>query len=310
VETVTADFARYPDAERLPYPELRRVLESVRARWTQGGPSMAASEEVHAPTRHGPVRVRIYRPDPGARRPVLVYLHGGGWTFFSLDTHDRLMREYAARAGIVVAGVDYALSPEAKFPVALGQTTDVLSWLGETGDRLGIDTTGIAVGGDSAGANLSVAACLTLRDSGLDSLVRGMVLNYGAFDAQCEGAALSPYGGAGYMLGYEEMQTYWRNYVRSDDDFSLPLVSPLRAELAGLPPALLVIPECDVLSAQSHALAAKLRRARVQVCARVYKGATHSFLEAVSIAAVSELALSDTADWLRKLLAEDRRAAR
>jgi acetyl esterase len=94
--------------------------------------------DLQAPTRHGEVRLRIHRPERG-ELPGLVYLHGGGWTLFSIDTHDRVMREYAARAGCCVIGVDYALSPEHRFPVALEQVVDVVHWLVEQGHELGID---------------------------------------------------------------------------------------------------------------------------------------------------------------------------
>jgi acetyl esterase len=302
IETVASDLAPYPDLERLPLPEVRRVLEQVRARWVEGGPQMAETMELQVPARDGTVGVRIHKPATGRLRPVLVYLHGGGWTFFSLDTHDRLMREYAARAGINVLGVDYALSPEAKFPVALEQVVDVLRWIDAQGREFGISSRRVAVGGDSAGANLAVAASLQMRDSGRPDLIRAMVLNYGAFEANRPEGTGRHYGGPGYMLGYEEMQAYWRNYVRSPADLELPLVCPLRANLFGLPPALLVLPECDVLAEQGHAMATKLRHAEVPVTTRVYEGASHSFLEAVSIAAISRRALSETADWLSGIL--------
>lgn len=301
VETVAQDLAQYADLDDLPLPRMRKILDTVRARWTAGGPRMAETLELEVLARGGQVRVRIYKPANRVPRPALVYLHGGGWTFFSLDTHDRLMREYAERADMIVVGVDYALSPEARFPVALEQVTDVLRWLPGAANDHGIDPERIAVGGDSAGANLAVAACLALRDAGAGDIVRAMVLNYGAFDAR---ATESPtrFGGPGYMLGDAEMQTYWANYVRSAADLDLPLVCPLRADLAGLPAALLVIPECDVLAEQGHEMLAKLRGANVRASARVYAGATHSFLEAASVAEISRRALADTAQWLRAAL--------
>jgi acetyl esterase len=301
VDRVSAGVAAYPDLDTLPLPEMRRILEAVRAPWTEGGPRMARTIEFEAPTCHGPVRVRIHTPRGNGRKPALVYLHGGGWTFFSLDTHDRLMREYAERAGVAVVGVDYALSPEARFPVALEQVMDVLRWIPEAAPRLELDATRIAVGGDSAGANLAIAACIALRDTN-ENLVRAMVLNYGAFEAQLPPIVPSRYGGPGYMLGDEEMQSYWLNYARTEDDLSLPLVCPLRADLAGLPPALLVIPECDVLAVQGHAMLERLWEANVRAIALVYEGATHSFLEAMSIAGVSRRALAETAEWLRSEL--------
>src|ERR1700741_3008921 len=138
IRTVTAAGASHPGIERAPYPELRRVTAEARAPWRQGGPAMQETRELSVPTRHGAVRARLHRPADGIL-PGLVYLHGGGWTVFSIDTHDRMMREYASRAGCCVIGVDYALSPEQKFPVALEQVVDVVSWLVEQGSALGVD---------------------------------------------------------------------------------------------------------------------------------------------------------------------------
>lgn len=121
VTKMSAAFASYLDFNDLPPSEMRRACEQVRAPWAAGGSIMAQRIERTVPTPVGTVRVRIHNPSARANKPALIYLHGGGWTTFSIDTHDRLMREYAARANIVVIGVDYALSPEVKFPVAQQQ---------------------------------------------------------------------------------------------------------------------------------------------------------------------------------------------
>ncbi len=299
IRTVAAAVARFPEFNSAPYPQMRRWAEEVRAPWRQGGPQMLERLERQVPTRHGDVRVRIHRPQRG-ELPGLVYLHGGGWTLFSIDTHDRLMREYAARAGCCVIGVDYALSPEHKYPVALKQVVDVVDWLVGRGRELGIDSGRLAIGGDSAGANLGVATSLVRRDLQASPPLCGMVLNYGAFTARSSAEACRRYGGPEYMLGCEEMSLYWRNYLRSDADAEDPLACPLLASLAGLPPAFLAIAERDILAEQSLQLAERLQAARVPARSVVYPGASHSFLEAMSVAAVSNQALADTAGWLRQ----------
>lgn len=293
-------MARQGDAAGATPDERRAFAENARAPWRQGGPQMAETQDLEAPTRHGRVRVRIHRPERG-ELPALVYLHGGGWTVFSIDTHDRVMREYADRAGCCVVGVDYALSPERRFPVALEQVADVVDWLSGSGAALGLDASRLAIGGDSAGANLSVATSLLRRDAGLPPL-RGMLLNYGAFVARCSEDSCRRYGGPAYMLGCEEMTGYWRTYVRSDDELQNPLVCPLLARLAGLPPAFLAIAECDILAEQGGEMAGRLRSAGVPVQSVVYRGASHSFIEAMSIAEVSRRALSDASGWLGRVL--------
>ena len=302
IRGIAASFAQHPQFERVPVAQQRRWDEEARAPWAQGGPVMQETLNLEAPTRHGGVRLRIHRPGPGVL-PALVYLHGGGWTLFSIDTHDRVMREYAARAGCCVIGVDYALSPEHKFPVALEQVVDVVAWLAQESGRLGIDTGKLAIGGDSAGANMSVAACLLRRDACTIPPLRAMVLNYGAFTTQSSSAACRRFGGPEYTLGCEEMAGYWRNYLQSDDDARNPLARPLLASHAGLPPAFLAVAECDILAEQSVQMAGLLEAAGVPVRSVTYPGASHSFLEAMSIAAVSNRALADASEWLKRAVA-------
>jgi len=298
VTEMTAAWARYGDLAAVSHAEARRIGEEVRAPWTRGGPRMAAIAELKVPAANGPVRVRCYDAGPEETKPALIYLHGGGWTLFSLDTHDRVMREYASRAAVMVVGVDYALSPEAKYPVALEQVVTVARYLAERGAELGIDPLRIALGGDSAGANLAISACIRLRDEGHSRLIRAMVLNYGVFDRRSSGESQRRFGGSGNMLTNEEMKSFWRNYLRDDRDAEDPLVCPLRADLRGLPRALLVVPECDLLTEQSVQLADRLAAAGVSVKLEMYRGAVHSFLEAVSIAPIADRAFDDTARWL------------
>jgi len=301
IRTMAAALARHSAFESAPHADQRRWAEEARAPWRQGGPPMLESRELSISTRHGPVRARMHRPGAGIR-PGLVYLHGGGWTLFSIETHDRVMREYAARASCCVVGVDYALSPEHKYPVALEQVVDVIDWLVERAAELGIDAGRLAVGGDSAGANLSVAACLVRRDRHASPPLRAMVLNYGAFATRCSEQSCRRYGGPEYMLGCEEMAGYWRNYLRGNGDAEDPLACPLLAEHAGLPPAFLAVAECDILAEQSIEMCHRLRAAGVPSDCVVYRGASHSFLEAMSVAEVSNRALSDASAWLGNTL--------
>lgn len=288
----------------------RRRAELIRTRWRRGGPAMIAVEDSNIPTRRGAVRVRRFVPrTTDALQPALIYLHGGGWTMFSLDTHDRIMRELAARANVVVVGVDYALSPEAKFPLALEQIDGVVRRLVDHGTEYGIDSTRLAIGGDSSGANLAVGTTLLLRDAGIEDAVRGMLLMYGCFTPDPTSLAQNAYGAAGNVLTSEEMATFWDNYLTDPADAHNPLAAPLLARLEGLPPTFQVIAQCDVLATQNHAFTSRLREAGVAVEAREYVGATHSFLEAVSIADVAGRALEDSAQWLRGCLCESSASA-
>lgn len=300
---VMADYQRLTGGRVLPVGEMRRVAEEVREPWRRGGPAMHSTTEQQVPTPAGPVRIRIHRPRAGAPTPAFVFLHGGGWTLFSLDTHDRVMREYAARSGAVVVGVDYALSPEVRYPVALGQVIAVVRWLRANGAALGIDPARIAVGGDSAGGNLAIAAALALRDAGESEAIRGLLLIYPALDRECSAESLRRYGGPDAILTGEEVAWFWDNYSGGTDLGEDPLASPLRARLGGLPPVCMTLPQCDVLAEQGLRMADRLRAAAVPVEATVYPGATHSFIEAVAIAPLADRAVADGARWLRATLA-------
>jgi acetyl esterase len=296
---IAAARARYGDLAKMPLQERRRIAEQTRAPWRTGGPAMRRTDEFEA----AGVRVRIYRPDPRPVLPALVYLHGGGWTMFSLDTHDRLMREYAARAGIAVLGVDYSLAPEARFPVAIDEIVKIFDWLRREGGGHGLDPARIAIGGDSAGANLAVAACLRLRAQG-KRLPAAMLLNYGAFSASPEAFdSYRRYDGDGYNLTASEMAGFWRLYARDEADLLDPLVSPILADPAGLPPAFFAVAGCDVLADENVALARTLRSAGIETEMRVYDGAVHSFLESVSISPLADRAIAEASDWLRAHLA-------
>jgi acetyl esterase len=222
---------------------------------------------------------------------------------FSLETHDRLMREYAARAGAVVVGVDYDLSPEAKFPLALEQCLAAVRWSAAGGVGEAGDASRLAMGGDSVGGNMSLASAVALRDAGEGDLLKALMLHYGAFDTEIDVEDKVRFGGRGYMLTAEEMDVYWAAYLTTPEERTNPLAVPARAELAGLPPVFLTIPACDVLTGQSLTLADRLTAAGVQVRAEIYAGASHSFLEAVSISALADRALQDGSDWLAETLA-------
>jgi acetyl esterase len=304
VDTVLAETARLASPGPVSIPDARRIAEIVRTPWREGGPAMARTTDHMARAGGREVRVRIFEPEAApACNPALVYLHGGGWTLFSLNTHDRLMREYAGRSGLTVVGVDYSLSPESRFPVALEEAAAVLAWLAREGADLGIDAVRLAIGGDSAGANLALAAALKSRDAVQTLPLRALLLNYGAFDTAVSDSAARDFGGPGAMLTSDEMAAYWANYLRSPEDASEPLAAPLRAKLAGLPPVFLAAAGRDLLCEQSVALAARLEAAGVVADLRVYPGAAHSFLEAVSVSPLAARALDEAAAWLREMVA-------
>lgn len=304
VERVANAWAAHPPFMSLPIEEARRVAEQVRAPWRADGPQMAATSEHDVPISEAKLRIRVYNPGVQSPAPVLIYLHGGGFILFSIDTHDRLMREYAAAGKFCVIGVDYALSPEARYPTALNQIVDLIGWLnGDGGEALGIDPRRLAIGGDSAGANLSIATALRLRDRGVQDRLRGLLLNYGAFGPECSDEAEARFGGPGAVLERAEMEHYYESYLGIEGLACLePYAAPLLADLEGLPAAFLAIPECDLLAEQSYTMEERMREAGVDVSSVTYRGATHSFLEAMSVARVARQAIEDGARWVSEIL--------
>lgn len=301
LDELTAAASAYPDPTTVPIAEARRDANSVRTFWARGGPIMARTADVVVPTRYGGTRLRLYYPDPGSRsgRPALIYLHGGGWTLFGLESHDRIMREYAAAADVVVIGVDYPLAPESKFPQPLETCVDVVRWLAEHEHHLGIDAGRLAIGGDSSGANLALAACLMLRDSGTPLLCAGLLL-YGVYDTSLKRRSYADYGDGRYLLSTRRMQWFWSNYLAKERDRSHPYAAPLRADLRDLPPLHLTIAELDILRDENVLLLEKARGAGSCVEAKIYPGTIHAFVEACGIADVARQAIADGATFLRR----------
>ena len=249
--------------------------------------------------------LNIFTPDldPDARRPVMFYIHGGGWIMFSLKTHGRLMREYAARAGICVIGIDYSYAPEQQFPTQIEESMAAVRWANENSADLGIDPDQLAIGGDSAGANLSLATAAALAASDNNPGLKGLILNYGAFNSRCEGESYGLFGDGKYMLDLDEMISFWRLYlgdpsVASDSPY---IFDPLRSDLSSLPPVLMAIADHDILVDDSLLLRDRLMASDIPVKAEVYPGTVHGFLEAIIFGGAAVQALDDAADWLSAL---------
>jgi len=298
VRRSVAATSKFPPRESMTPAQARDVAEQTRRQWTEGGPQMQSTDERRVQTSHGNLRVRIYHPKNRSGEGAFMYLPGGGWTLFSVDTHDRLMREYAEGAGIIVIGVDYSRAPEAKFPQPVEEIDEVLDWALNHAAEIGFSSDRLVVGGDSAGGNITAATCIRRRDAG-KPLPAGIVLNYGAFDLSFTKSSVVKYGSGAYVLSTHMMLWFLMNYIRSPEDLKSPMLRPILAPLAGLPPAFMAITEFDVLHDENMEMADALRAAGVEVTANLYRGTVHSFLEAMSIAEVSRRAIADTCAWIR-----------
>lgn len=298
LEKMRSGWAKHPPLDSVSPTEARRIAESVRAPFRQGGPVMAVTREIRIPTRHGAMRARLYDPGLGDDAPLLIYSHGGGFMLFSIDTHDRLMREYACAARIKVLALDYYLAPEHKFPTAIDQIEDTVDWI--TTADLGINLSRVMMGGDSAGGNMTLAVAIRLRNKGRGEALKGLLLNYAGFATDCSEEAEALHGGPGSVMDRAEIAYYFENYTRSVADLVNPEIYLLKADVHDLPPAFLVIPDRDIICADSFAMASKLRDAGNRVTFEIYRGAIHSFLEAMATSQLARAAIADGAAFLRK----------
>ncbi|MEH0630964.1 MULTISPECIES: alpha/beta hydrolase [Streptomyces] len=228
----------------------------------------------------GEVRARVVRP-AGAlgTLPVILYIHGAGWVFGNAHTHDRLVRELAVGANAAVVFPEYDLSPEARYPVAIEQNYAVARWIVTEGAGHRLDAGRIAVAGDSVGGNMTAALTLMAKERGDVPLVQ-QVLFYPVTDAGFDTASYHRFA-EGYFLRRDAMQWFWDQYTTDERQRAEITASPLRAtteQLTGLPPALVITGEADVLRDEGEAYANKLREAGVPVTAVRYQGVIHDFV--------------------------------
>ena len=249
----------------------------VRARGVEPAPVGAVENRaIRGPA--GDLPVRIYRPDVDAGGlPALVYYHGGGHVIGNLDTHDAVARNLCNGAGCVVVSVDYRLAPEHKFPAAAEDAFAALEWCARHRADIGIDPRRIAVGGDSAGGNLAAVASLMARDGGGPD-IRLQVLVYPVTDYAYDTQSYRTYGDGYGMLDAQSMRWFRDHYLRGEADRLDWRAAPLRAgDLSGLPPALVLTAQCDVLRDEGEAYARRLRSAGVDVEHRDREGMIHGF---------------------------------
>lgn len=259
-------------------------------------------EHLEVETNDHSIPVRFYRSAGVATGPVLLYLHGGGWTLGTLDGVDLLCRELRSRVGCHIASVDYRLAPEHPFPAGLEDCVSTLDWLRESASDLGVDPTRIAIGGDSAGGNLSIATCLLAEATGRPMPVYQLLV-YPATDFDSDRASWSEHADAP-MLTAADAQWFMSLYADASEHTN-PLVSPMSAEsLSALPPTHVITAEVDVLRDDGEVFAARLRAEGVETTSTRYPGVYHGFFTAVDGHQRTTQAITDASRLLRRAVTE------
>jgi acetyl esterase len=254
----------------------------------------------------GEVSVRIVKPTGATGTlPAILYIHGAGWVFGNAHTHDRLVRELAVGANAAVVFPEYSLSPEAKYPTAIEESFAVAHWVATQGAAKGLDGSRLAVAGDSVGGNMAAALTLLAKERGGVTFAF-QVLFYPVTNAAFDTPSYDQFA-TGYFLRRDGMQWFWDQYTTDERERAEITASPLRAsleQLAGLPPALVITGEADVLRDEGEAYAAKLRAAGVAVTTVRYAGIIHDFvmLNALRGTHAAEGAISQAIATLRAAL--------
>ena len=254
---------------RAAYQSASEVLELPRAPLTR-------VQEIRIPAADGvPLRARLYAASNEVL-PVLLYLHGGGFTIGNLETHDSLCRQLALRSGVAVVALDYRLAPEHRFPVAVDDAWAAMHWLARHAPTLGLDGTRLAVGGDSAGGTLAAVCAIHARDTGLKLHAQVLITPGTAVFADTPSHHRFA---EGFLLEAVGIEWFFKHYIarpqRSDWRFA-----PLEADdLEGVAPACVVLAECDPLVDEGVAYADRLRQSLVPVELDLVRGVTHDFIK-------------------------------
>jgi acetyl esterase len=264
---------------QLSIAEAREVLEGIQRQPVQKLP--AQEEDITIPGGpSGKISTRIIRPaNSTGKLPVIMYTHGGGWILGSKSTHDRLVREIANGVNAAVVFVDYTRSPEAKYPVAIEEVYAATKYIAENGAKMNLDSSRLVVAGDSVGGNMTAAVTILAKQR-KGPQISFQALFYPVTDANFDTISYQRFAN-GPWLTEKAMEWFWNAYAPDVETRKEITASPLRAtieELSGLPPALVIVDENDVLRDEGEAYARKLMQAGVRVTVTRYLGTTHDFM--------------------------------
>ena len=291
--------ARPVDFAAIPIEEGRRLSEAANIPWNNPRLPIARVEGLMIPGAAGPMPARLYHPAGQETRPLVIFVHGGGWTFGSLESHDGIARHLAMESGCAVLAFEYRLAPEHPFPAGLDDTLAAFEFACRGGLGQSVDDSRCALAGDSAGANLALAALL--KHKGNASLATA-TLFYGCYAPIFDTPSHKRLGDGTYILGTKGMRWYWRNFLGQDSESTTSLAVPLRADLSGLPPLYLNAAGLDPLLDDTLLLSGRLSEAGIRHRLDVFPGVVHGFLRMTRDLPVARQALHAAGEFLAREL--------
>lgn len=297
IAQILAASADQPAYDSLSPAEARAAMRERVAPLLALAPPPPPIEDLACPGPAGDIRLRLIRPDSPGPHPVVVFLHGGGWMLCDLDTHQPLAAAIARGTDAAVLMVDYRLAPEHPFPAAIEDCAAALACVMAEGEALGLDSTRVALAGDSAGGNLAAALARRVRDAGAN--LAGQYLMYPVTDLPDPARYPSYVENDGdYGLSTAAMAWFWHHYAGAAQPG--PDAIPMLADdFKGLAPALIQTAQYDVLRDEGEAYAARLAAAGVPVSLARHPGMIHGFLSLAAMVPAADAAIAQGCDWLR-----------
>ena len=301
-----------PPINTLPPNEARAALSGLQSSYPTVIPQTSVENRTIPAVDNSSsetIAIQIVHPSGAEENqvlPVVMYFHGGGWVLGGFDTHERLIKELANAANVTVVYVNYTLSPEAKYPKALEEAYAATKWVTENGQEINVNSSRLAVAGDSVGGNMATAVAMLAKERGGPNILF-QALFYPVTDVNFNTTSYLEYQ-KGYHLTRDAMMWFWSKYLDNQTtNIKDPLVSPLQAsleQLRGLPPAFIITDENDVLRDEGEAYAHKLMDAGVPVASVRYLGTVHDFmmLNALANTPATEEAISQAASIIDKVL--------
>jgi acetyl esterase len=299
VKALLDQMAGLPRLEQLSVADARQQVESRIAANLPTLPVASVSNR-SIPGPGGALPLRIYTPSGKGPFPLMVFFHGSGFVLCSLDTHDGVCRNFCGAAGCVVVSVDYRLAPEHKFPAGPEDCYAATNWAAEHAQELNADRERIVIAGDSAGGNMVAVTALMLRDKGGPAL-RGQLMIYPVTDYFTSSHPSFIENAEGYGLTAAGMRWFWGHYLNSESEANNAWVSPMRAKnLSGLPAALIITAEYDVLRDEGELYGEGLAKAGVPTKVSRYQGMNHGFFNMYGIVDKAKEALEESVTWLKQ----------